>query len=355
MESTKYIGMDVHKDTISVAVRNAAGKVVMESILETKAATIVQFISGLRGNLRVTFEEGTWAAWLYDLLKPHVTQVTVCNPRHNALLKSGNKGDRIDAQKLAELLRQGALSAVYHGENGLRTLKELSRSYLTLSQDLTRVMNRLKALYQSWGIACAGTQVYAPRHRTEWLSKIPEAGVRCRAEFTYQQLDRLQALRQEVRRDLLAESRKHRATKLLRQIPGIGPIRAALLVAILQTPDRFRSKRQLWAYSGLAIETHASGEYRYLEGRVRRSPKAVRLRGLNRNHNHDLKSIFKSASVRASTARGPLQEFYQGLLAQGRRPSMARLTLARKIAVITLIVWKKGVRFDGKHLKPQAA
>jgi hypothetical protein len=187
------------------------------------------------------------------------------------------------------------------------------------------------------------------------LSKIQEAGVRCRAEFTYQQLDALRALRQGVRRDLLAESRKHRATKLLRQIPGIGPIRAALLVAILQTPDRFRTKRQLWAYSGLAIETHASGEYRYLEGRVRRSPKAVMLRGLNRNHNHDLKSIFKSASVRASTATGPLQEFYQGLLAQGRRPSMARLTWARKIAVITLIVWKKGVRFDGKHLKPQAA
>jgi hypothetical protein len=81
--------------------------------------------------------------------------------RKNALLKSGNKSDRIDAQKLAELLRNGSLSAVYHGENGLRTLKELSRSYLTISKDLTRVMNRLKALYHSWGIACAGTQVCA--------------------------------------------------------------------------------------------------------------------------------------------------------------------------------------------------
>lgn len=355
MESTKYVGMDVHKDTISVAVMNAVGKVVMESILETKAATILQFIRGLRGNLLVTFEEGTWAAWLYDLLKPYVSQVTVCNPRKNALLKSGNKGDRIDAQKLAELLRHGSLSSVYHGENGLRTLKESSRSYLTLSKDLTRVMNRLKALYHSWGIGCAGTQVYAPRHRSEWLSKIKEAGVRCRAEFTYQQLDGLQALRQAVRRDLLAESRKHRATRLLRQIPGIGPIRAALLVAILQTPDRFRTKRQLWAYGGLAIETHGSGEYQYREGQLRRSKKPVTLRGLNKNHNHDLKWIFKSASVRASSSAGPLREFYQNLLAKGMRPAMARLTLARKIAAITLIVWKKGAHFDGEHLKPQAA
>ena len=128
MESTKYIGMDVHKDTISVAVMNAAGKVVMESILETQAATLLQFIRGLRGNLLLTLEEGTWAAWLYDLLKPQVTQVTVCNPRKNALLKSGNKSDRIEAHKLAELLRQGSLSAVYHGEKGLRILREVSRS-----------------------------------------------------------------------------------------------------------------------------------------------------------------------------------------------------------------------------------
>jgi transposase len=355
MESTKYIGMDVHKDTISVAVVNAAGKVVMESILETKAATILQFVQGLRGNLLVTFEEGTWAAWLYDLLKPYVTQVTVCNPRKNALLKSGNKGDRIDARKLAELLRLGSLSSVYHGEKGLRTLKELSRSYLTLSKDLTRVMNRLKALYHSWGIACGGTQVYAPRHRSEWLNKITEAGVRCRAEFTYQQLDGLQALRQGVRRDLLAESGKQGATQLLRQVPGLGPIRAALLVALLQTPHRFRTKRQRWAYSGLAIETHGSGEYRYVGGQLRRSRKPVALRGLNKNPNHDLKAIFKSAAVRASSSAGPLHGFYEGLLTKGMKPTMARLTLARKIATITLIVWKKGARFDAEHLKPQAA
>ena len=215
MDSTKYIGMDVHKETISIAVMNSSGKLVMESILETKAATILQFIQGLRGDWHVTFEEGTWAAWLYDLLQPHVTKVTVCNPRKNALLKSGNKSDRIDARKLTELLRNGSLSAVYHGEKGIRTLQELSRSYLTISRGLTRVMNRLKALYQSGGIAGAGTPVYAPRHRSEWWSKITEAGVRCRAAFIYQQLDCLQALRQGVRHDLLAESRKDRKSTRL--------------------------------------------------------------------------------------------------------------------------------------------
>ena len=83
----------------------------------------------------------------------------VCDPRRNALLKDGNKSDRIDARKLAELLRGKQLKAVYHEENGVRTLKELGRSYRTLTQDLTRVMNRIKALYRSWAIPCQGTTV----------------------------------------------------------------------------------------------------------------------------------------------------------------------------------------------------
>jgi transposase len=256
---------------------------------------------------------------------------------------------------LAELLRLNHLKPVYHGENGIRTLKELARSYLTITKDLTRVMNRLKALYRSWAIPCAGTEVYAPRHRSEWLGKIREAGARRRAEHYYQQLDALRLLRQEVRRDLLAESKKHKAWKLLRRIPGIGPIRAALLIALMQTPNRFRTKRQLWNYSGLGLETHDSAQYRVVEGQLQRSKKPVTLRGLNRNHNHDLKDIFKGAAMRASTAAGPLHNFYEALLAKGRKPTMAQLTLARKIAAITLIVWKKEVRFDANYLKPQAA
>src|SRR5271167_2773406 len=196
MDSEKYIGLDVHQATISVAVMDSTGRIIMESILETKAATVVEFFAGLRGTLSVTFEEGTCAAWLYDLLKPHVDQLVVCNPRKNALLKDGNKSDRIDAGKLAELLRGNQLKPVYHGETGVRMLRELARSYLTIVKDLSRVMNRLKAVYRSWALPCAGRDVYYTRHRSDWLGKIPEAGTRCRAEQLYQQLDMLQHLRQ---------------------------------------------------------------------------------------------------------------------------------------------------------------
>src|SRR3974377_2315570 len=105
MNDANYIGMDVHQATISVAVRDSRGNLVMEAILGTKAETILQFIHDLRGSLYVAFEGGTWAAWLHDLLQPHVARVM-------------NK-----------------LSPVYHGEQGIRTLKELARSYITITRD----------------------------------------------------------------------------------------------------------------------------------------------------------------------------------------------------------------------------
>src|ERR1019366_7623563 len=92
----KYIGMDIHKEAIVIAVLNGSGKLVMETVVETKASSILEFLHGLRGELHVTWEEGTWAAWLYDLLQPQVEQVVVCNPRRNALLKEGSKSDKVD-------------------------------------------------------------------------------------------------------------------------------------------------------------------------------------------------------------------------------------------------------------------
>ena len=123
---------------------------------------------------------------------------------------------------------------------------------------------------------------------------------RRRAELFYQQLDGLIVLRNTVRGELLAESRKHQAVRILRQVPSIGPIRAALLLALMQTPHRFRSKRQLWTYSGLAVVTHDSAQHRYIDGQLQRSKKPQQIRGLNQNHNHAMKEIFKSAALNAS-------------------------------------------------------
>ena len=355
MSKIKYIGLDVHQASISVAVLDESGKLVMQSVIATRAAAILEFLDGLRGTLQVTFEEGTYSTWLYDLLVRRVSKVVVCNPRKNALLKKGNKSDRIDALKLAELLRGGMLSPVYHGENSTRTLQELARSYMTLTVDTTRVMSRLKAVYRSQAIPYGGKKLYTRRHRQEWLKQLKQSGLLRRAERLYEELDLLQQLRRQAKQELMVESQKHPVCQRLRTIPYLGPIRAAVLAARVQTPHRFRSKRQFWAYCGLGLETRSSADYQQIEGQMKRSRKKVLIRGLNVDHNHDLKNIFKGAALSASIFSGPLQEFYQERLAAGIQPEMARLTLARKIAAVALTIWKKGESFDRTKLKTQAA
>jgi transposase len=354
MNEIKYIGMDVHQSSTSIVVLNAAGRMVTSAVVETRASALLAFIQGQRGTLHLTFEEGTCAAWLYDLLLPHVSRLVVCDPRHNALLKAGSKNDPLDARKLADLLRLNALRPVYHGQNSLDTLKELSRSYTTLVRDGTRVMNRIKALYRSRAIPCPGTKVYSPSHRASWIEQLKSAGVHQRAQLLYQHLDVLSLLRRQAKRALLTESRKYSVSRLLRPVPGLGPVRIAVLLATVQTPFRFRSKRLFWAYVGLGLVTRVSAEFAVVNGQLQRSRKAPAIRGLNPNHQRELKEIFKSAASAAVHRPGPWQQFYAQRVDAGRKAELVRLTVARKLAAVTLHLWKKGERYDVKHLKSTA-
>ncbi|MHB8412313.1 MAG: IS110 family transposase [Candidatus Acidiferrales bacterium] len=355
MDNLRYIGLDVHRDTISAAVLDREGKLIMQSVVPTRAPAILDFLHGIRGTLHLTFEEGIHSAWLYDLLQRRVARVVVCDPRKNKLLKSGNKGDLIDARKLAELLRNNSLSPVYHGELNALEVQRRARSYTMLTEDTTRIMSRLKAVFRSQAISCHGKSVFRPDHREAYLAQLPTPGLRQRAELLYQELQAVHLLRLQAKREMLAECRKHPAMKSLRSVPFLGKVRTAVLIGRVQTPHRFRTKRQFWSYCGLALETHDSAQYHVVHDQIQRKPRFVQVRGLNWNHNHDLKSVFKSAATMAAHRDGVFREVYCGLLAKGMRPEMARLTLARKIAAITLKIWKEGGTFNAEQVKPQAA
>jgi len=349
MKYEKYMGLDVHQAMTVAVVLDAEGKVILETMVATEAAAVLRLVRSLSGPLRVTFEETTQAAWLYEILRSHVTEVVVCDPRRNKLLAEGSKADKVDARKLADLLRTGMLRSVYHGHEATRKLKELVRAYETFSSDTQRTMTRIKAIYRGRGIATPGRGVYQAKQREQWLGKLPEAGLQQRAEWLYEQLDALKPLRKKAKQAMLTESQAHRAVGLLRTIPQLGPIRAAFIVATVDTPHRFRTKRQFWSYVGLAVVTHMSAEYEMKAGKVVRRRKPVATRGLNPNCNHRLKEVFISAST-GGAGTEPYKSYLEKLKNKGMRSEMARLTLARKIAAVALILWKKGKEFDPKEL-----
>jgi hypothetical protein len=233
-------------------------------------------------------------------------------------------------------------------------LKELTRAYQNLVEDSTRVMLRLKALFRARGIKASGTRVYHPAEREHWLEKLPERGVRFRAEALYAELDVLRELRPKAKAAMISEARRDPAWALLQTIPFFGDVRVSLLLATMQTPWRFRTKRNLWAYAGLAVVTKTSAEYEFVAGRPVRRKRSPLTRGLNRNYNRVLKDVFKGAATAAASQPGPLQDFYNARIAGGMREELARLTLTRKIAAIALHLWKTGEKYDPTKLTTQA-
>jgi transposase len=350
--TTKYVALDVHQATTFASVREDSGRVIARSVLPTDGPALTEFFRGMRGAIHVAVEEGTQAQWLHDLLAPRVDRVIVCDRRGHP--RPGSKDDRRDADELSEQLRCGGLRAVYHGGGAGAGLKELTRCYQNLVEDTTRVMLRLKALFRARAIRTPGKGVYHPARRAEWLAQLPDGGARVRAEALWAELDALQALRPKAKAAMLAAAARAPGWAVLRTIPFFGPVRVAVLLATLQTPWRFRTKRHLWAYAGLAVVTRSSADYQIVDGQAVRRWRAPLTRGLNRNHNRVLKDVFKSAATAVKARPGPLQDWHRALVARGLREELADVTLARKLAAITLRLWKKGERYDPTQLTRQA-
>lgn len=137
-------------------------------------------------------------------------------------------------------------------------------------------------------------------------------------------------------------------------MPTLGIIRIAQLIAAVVTPHRFRSKRQFWSYCGLAVVTRSSGDHVASGAGLRRKARPPVTRGLTASHNRTLKYVFKGAALTASRCE-PFKSWHGELLARGLRPELARVTVARRIAAITLAVWKGGEAFDAGKLTGHAA
>ena len=350
----KLVAFDVHQETIVIGVCAVNGKMIYETIIATEATSIEKFMCCLGGQIHLTFEEGSHANWLFNLLEPRVSFLLVCEPRHNkALTRGGNKSDKLDVRLLLHLFRTGMLKGVYHQRESDRTLKELVRNYDVQVKDTVRQMNRIKAIYRGRAIRSSAS-LYKPEQREHWLGLLSEPGVRLRAQHLLLSLDYHREMRQKARQAMIEESRRHKDSKALRTIRQFGPVRVAQLIAHVGTAKRFRTRAQFWAYCGLAVVTQSSADYTMQNGQLYRSRKNVQTRGLNRNHNPYLKKLFKSAAV-AAIKSGEFKEFYERRVREGMRPEMARSCVARKLAAIALVIYKKGERYDStKVTKPIA-
>lgn len=348
----RYIGLDAHSQSCTFAVMGPSGRRLTERVLETNGKLLVELVKGIAGTRHLCFEEGTHSEWLYELLKPHVDEIVVIQPWRNGA--SGRKSDSIDAWALAERIRTGSTEgAVFKAPGIYSDLRAAVRAHRVLVGDLVRAKNRLKAVFRSRGLQGMGTEVYDPEERAKWIKKLP-ANRRKLATILATELDAVTEVHEEAEQWLLAEAARCPIAKLLATAPGIGMIRAAQIVAIVISPDRFRTRQQFWSYCGLGIVTRSSSDWvRDRRGNWARS-ETTQTRGLNRNRHPMLKAIFKGAAQNIETmTKHPLHADFKRMTAAGMKPTLARITVARKIAAAVLAMWKNKEEYDPAKSQPK--
>jgi transposase len=342
----RYIGLDVHAQSCTLAVLGPSGRRLSTHVLETNGQVLVDAIKSIAGKRHLCLEEGTQSAWLHELLAPHVDEIVVTVPHE----RKGQKDDLSDATKLAEALRLGSIETrVYKAPASLAGLQNAVRAYGALTRDIVRAKNRLKTIFRARGVSTDAT-VYATESRPKWLKKLPPAHRRL-AEVLGLEIDVLVPLQDQAEGWLKQEAKAHPIIRTLSTAPGFGIGRSAQVVAIAGTPDRFRTRRQFWSYCGLGIVTRSSSDW------VRKGHDWVRkeinqTRGLNQNRQPQLKAVFKGAAttVIRQMPEHPLHENYQRMLKAGTKPNLAKLTLARQIAAAVLSMWKHKEVYDPKRV-----
>lgn len=349
----RYIGLDVHAQSSTLVALSGTGKLLKREVFDTSGAALKNAVRAIPGPKRVCLEEGTQSAWIYELLRREAEDIVVVVPPR----RPGPKSDARDAAELAEMLRTGAkMRRVYKGMGPYSELCAAVRIYGTLRNDVGRAKNRLKALFRSRGLLPLGTEPFHEGKRAAWVEQLPKEQQRS-AEMFLEELAALERLWSDAEERLHAASKQHPIVKLLATAPAIGPIRSAQIVAAVLTPDRFRTKRQFWAYCGLAIVTRSSSDWvrdrrgQWVRAQVQQS------RGLNRNRSGSLKQVFKGAAHQVATqmTTHPLHAEYQRLLDRGLKPSLALVTIARRIAAAVLAMWKHKEAYDPKKHKPTTA
>ena len=343
----RYIGLDAHSTTCTFAVVGPSGRHLKKQTVETNGKLLVEFVRSIAGDRYLCLEEGAQSEWLYEVLEPHTKETVVVRPPR----RSGCKSDSLDAWVLADGYRTGKLSrAIFKAPKLYTALRQAVRGYQATTRDLARSKSRLKAVFRGRAVR-VNDSVYDAAQRRKFARQLP-APHRQLAELLASQVEALSEVRKQSEAWLLEEARKVPAVKRVSTVPGIGWVRAAQIVAIVVNPTRFRTKEQLWSYSGFGVVTRSTSDYvRGPDGKWVLKP-TVQTRGLNRNRNPVLKEVFNGAAVTViqTMSKHPLHQDYQRALEANIHPTHARLTLARRIAAATWAIWKKQEDYDpAKH------
>jgi transposase len=362
MKNVRFIGLDVHAETIAVAVAEPGGEVRSLGTIPNRPESVGRLIRklGKAEQLRVCYEAGPTGYVLYWQLSELGVKCEVVAPTL-VPVKAGDrvKTDRRDAEKLARCYRAGDLTAVWVPDAAHEALRDLVRARLAAKRDQLRARNRLsKFLLRHGRRPPEGTTAWTLKHLTWVRRETFEQAAQQATLIDYlheveHEAERIERLERSIDTAIETLPVKMRAViEALQSLRGIAKISAVSIMAEVGELSRFESARQLMGYSGAVSREHSSGE-RIRRGAISKTGNAhlrrivveaawayrhrpglgPRLRTRQRDQSEDIKAIAWKAQHR-------LHARYARLLARGKPKQQVITAVGRELLGF---IWAVGV------------
>ena len=264
----KHIGIDDHKRYSVVCIVDDTGGIVAEERIEHAFPERFGQLISAHAPAQAAFEATMNWGWLHELLEviPGLERIVMANPLHVRLITAAQiKTDKVDARKLAQLLRANLLPASHIPDRATRLRKEVLRQRTFWVRERTKLRNRVhRLLGRQHGLVMPQVSDLFGKKGMAALGKLqlttPDD------LLLRQQLDLLDALAQQIREldeKIALEGKSDQAVNLLATIPGIGPILGTVIATEIDGIARFDTSDRLCAYAGLIPTTSSSGDKTY--------------------------------------------------------------------------------------------
>jgi len=293
----------------------------------TNGRLLREYVRNISGKKKLTFEECELSSWLYEMFKNEDCELLVCNPVENKSYKKA-KTDKLDARQLADLLRGNFLKPVYHDGSDREKFRDLMSGYQQLVEVAVKTKNRYKSLFRKDGKRHMGKEVY---NNENLLDGLDRKDLQFVGRQMHSLLDEMEKRRQEYVLEIKKYSKKFKEIRVLKSLAGIADIQAAKIVSQVIDPSRFKNKHKFFSYCGLVRHRQTSGDKNYGDKKIW--------------GNRTLKCVYKMAANSALKGNNVFREYYEHLRKKGVGHKHAKNAVSRKIAAISLVLWKNNVKF----------
>lgn len=341
--SIVYVGLDLGSSNFHQVTVNEAGVSKVNREFATSEANLIKAFADQRGEIHVHLEAGELAPWATAIIAPLVSRVVCSHPQSNAwIAKDADKCDRIDAFKLADLLRLNRFKEVHYApQQSRRDFKTVVQHYDELTQQQARLKTKIKARLRMQGVLVRGEQLFSITGRKAVLSAVKSVQVRAAISQLYAVLDQSIESQTEARLLMLRAAQAFPEIKLFQTAPGMGPIGACRFSAYVHTPQRFSSRQKLWKYCRLSVSHRSSN------GKPLRRPRLDRC-GCGRLKDVTRKAF--EAALRTHQDNG-FKRAYRRSLEQTHDAIHARLTVQRKIVSTLRAMWINQTPYDDQLMR----